>query len=97
MYTTEFPDTLDRDDIYWSDAAYKAREQRQARALDEFRLDVVNAKLRALKTLKARLLQGLPALEQQFLQEPTYLRAGSAEFITFRDTAIGSGEQTGYF
>ena len=47
--------------------------------------------------LKGRLLQGLPALEQQFLQEPTYLRAGSAEFITFRDTAIGSGEQTGYF
>ena len=32
IYTTESPDTLNRDDIYWSDAAYKAREQRQARA-----------------------------------------------------------------
>lgn len=99
MYTAESPDTLDRDEVYWGEAAYKAREMSQERALDEFSLAVVNANLRALNTSKARIMQGLAGLEQQFLQEPTYLGAANAEFDTFLDTAVcsRSGDQPGLF
>ncbi|PAN08935.1 hypothetical protein PAHAL_1G445600 [Panicum hallii] len=99
MYTAESPDTLDRDEVYWGEAAYKAREMSQERALDEFSLAVVNANLRALNTSKARIMQSLAGLEQQFLQEPTYLGAANAEFDTFLDTAVcsRSGDQPGLF
>lgn len=80
------------EEAYNSALACKDREVLEQRALTEFNEEFLRLKLKVLSTARKDLQEGIEHLEVKYLQQPTHLGCGSADYVRFKNLPMFPGE-----
>lgn len=68
------------------------REAKEQLDIARFNHDYLELKATGLELLRGHLVGGIAALEKPFVDEPTHLGAGDAEFVNFIEVPMYAGE-----